>query len=1712
VFDAYTTLNNAKLGRSENAVSASKLASAVSIALGGDLLGSATFDGTSSITINATIKDDSHNHTIANIDGLQAALDAKLDGNGGKATDSDKLDGYDSSHFIRSFQVEDGDGTEVSITHGKELKFVEGGNIDINFTDTSSGSDADPYDLSFSVPNASTSTRGAVQLSTSVSSTSTVEAATPSAVKAAYDLAASKLAAGAKAADSEKLDGLDSTAFLRSNADDSLTGDLNLVGAALSATEKGLVHVLRPQGAMYETHSATVTGALAITLPVSWSSTMMSFWIDIYEYGGDTLGESLSLFVGGYNYSTTPSWNNVFAKVISSRTDKNYSVRFGHDGSKCVVYIGETGTTWSYPQVMVRDFMGGFNAGDNATWADGWDISFATTLGTHLKHVNASLVATTAEKLSAARTISLGGDLSGSTSFDGSANVTINAVVKDDSHNHTIANVDGLQAALDAKLDGNGGKATDSDKLDGYDSSHFIRSFQVEDGDGTEVSITHGKELKFVEGGNIDINFTDTSNGSDAEPYDLTFSVPNASTSARGAVQLSSAVNSTSTSIASTASATKQAFDKAVAAESNAKNYTDSKMSELLGDAPAAHLDTIRELGDALTDNESAITAINTEIAKKMDIHEHPYRSNTWMPSKSDIGLGNVPNYAASDTYTSSGTNLATRKAVYDAYTALNGSKLGKSENAVSATKLATARTISLAGDLSGSASFDGTGNISISATVGNDSHYHSQVYIQDTRGDSRAPSYYPDRYVSYDFQQDIDTGAGNDTWHVLQTVAKWSSYDDAHCQEQLAYTGENLKHRVATSDAAWGAWKTIAYTSDNVASASKLASARAISLVGDLSGSATFDGSANVSITVAIKDDSHNHIIANVDGLQSALEGKAAASHSHSYLPLGGGTMTGNITFSDNLEGISWARNTDGAHIRFKNDSDSDTNSYLEFATFDNGNEYFKWTVDEVEEMSLKSDGLRVVNSIYEAGVALSNKYLGKTAKAADSEKIDGYDSSQLMRRLDNTTDYKLTGNIMSCQERGNVLPVGLSSGYPYGTLLTFNDSSSRFRLYAPHHEGGYSALYVSTGWGSDSKVFERLLTWRDGDGRYVQQGDSIDNAEHAVSASKLATARTISLGGDLSGSTSFDGSANATISATVIDNSHNHTTLTGITKLGFAAQGTDAASITTTISSTSTFFDFNLSDDNGNDWWRWRFTPSGSSVYDAMTLKPVSNGNADLTVSGKVTADAFQGNASSATWADTVDVNVSSSTSFYNMVWHSGDALFSSNGVVQIRPSDKYMKFGSAEFSGAVDLKGGLKQDGHSILNGTDTWLRTSGNTGWYSATHGGGMYMTDSTWVRTYSSKKFRTDNTGTDAVYTAGGVKAEKGFFWGTQSLDDRYIRAGNVRILGTGTGNDYNAAAFEARGNGSSNTVKPTIGFHQPNVFAGSIRQENASEFRFYKQGATSYANVRAGTFYGALSGNASTATWADQVDVNTSASTSFYGVLWHSGDTVYASENQGFTVRPSDGFVKMKHGYLSNGYLQHSSDGTLVCTNTNKRTAGMYGTYDSTRIGHIWSMGTAYKIHDSGTNFGGLYGLAYKHTNNTTGGTMAGGHQMVWCAGGTPRAAMGDNIWTSGNVTAYSDRRVKTNIEPIENALEKVEQLGGYTFDRVDVENEDGTPVRQTGVIAQEVQAVLPEAVMQTGEDEHLSVAYGNMVGLLIEAVKELKTEVADLKEQLNNQ
>lgn len=139
---------------------------------------------------------------------------------------------------------------------------------------------------------------------------------------------------------------------------------------------------------------------------------------------------------------------------------------------------------------------------------------------------------------------------------DGSGKVAVSAVTSTE-----LGYLDGVTSAIQTQLNGKG----------------TMTSFVLEDGDGTEVTISNGKEVKFVEGAGIDINWTDTSPGSDSDPYDLTFTVTAASTSARGGVELATnneASAGTDTSRAVTPAGVKQAIDS--------RTY-----SELIGDGSA---------------------------------------------------------------------------------------------------------------------------------------------------------------------------------------------------------------------------------------------------------------------------------------------------------------------------------------------------------------------------------------------------------------------------------------------------------------------------------------------------------------------------------------------------------------------------------------------------------------------------------------------------------------------------------------------------------------------------------------------------------------------------------------------------------------------------------------------------------------------------------------------------------------------------------------------------------------------------------------------------------------------------------------------------------------------------------------------------------------------------------------------------------------------
>lgn len=100
------------------------------------------------------------------------------------------------------------------------------------------------------------------------------------------------------------------------------------------------------------------------------------------------------------------------------------------------------------------------------------------------------------------------------------------------------------------------------------------------------------------------------------------------------------------------------------------------------------------------------------------------------------------------------------------------------------------------------------------------------------------------------------------------------------------------------------------------------------------------------------------------------------------------------------------------------------------------------------------------------------------------------------------------------------------------------------------------------------------------------------------------------------------------------------------------------------------------------------------------------------------------------------------------------------------------------------------------------------------------------------------------------------------------------------------------------------------------------------------------------------------------------------------------------------------------------------------------------------------------------------------------------------------NFTATGDVTAYSDRRFKHNIETIENGLDIINRLRGVSYDK--------DQRSSVGVIAQEVEEVLPQ-VVHTDDEGMKSVAYGNIVGVLIEAIKQQQKQIEELQEEVKS-
>jgi hypothetical protein len=220
------------------------------------------------------------------------------------------------------------------------------------------------------------------------------------------------------------------------------------------------------------------------------------------------------------------------------------------------------------------------------------------------------------------------------------------------------------------------------------------------------------------------------------------------------------------------------------------------------------------------------------------------------------------------------------------------------------------------------------------------------------------------------------------------------------------------------------------------------------------------------------------------------------------------------------------------------------------------------------------------------------------------------------------------------------------------------------------------------------------------------------------------------------------------------------------------------------------------------------------------------------------------------------------------------------------------------------------------------------------------------------------------------------------------------------------------------------------------------------------------------------------------------------GNSWGSWSKIYAGYADTAGTATDSSKLPLTGGTMS-GPIRRNSHSTGFLEGSYNNVGG-----NSAYSNPIYTIGSSYNPSDS--SLGSMYGIGYAHPNFWGSGKTSDWGMYV-CAGGTINATIGSGavtIWAQNDIVAYSDIRVKDNIELVTNAIEKIKAIRGVTFTRKDAAFEDKDK-RHAGVIAQEVLEVMPEVVTGTDKDMY-SVAYGNMAALFIEAIKEQQTQIED--------
>jgi hypothetical protein len=139
-------------------------------------------------------------------------------------------------------------------------------------------------------------------------------------------------------------------------------------------------------------------------------------------------------------------------------------------------------------------------------------------------------------------------------------------------------------------------------------------------------------------------------------------------------------------------------------------------------------------------------------------------------------------------------------------------------------------------------------------------------------------------------------------------------------------------------------------------------------------------------------------------------------------------------------------------------------------------------------------------------------------------------------------------------------------------------------------------------------------------------------------------------------------------------------------------------------------------------------------------------------------------------------------------------------------------------------------------------------------------------------------------------------------------------------------------------------------------------------------------------------------------------------------------------------------------------------------------------------------------------GVSNLNGNSNTFGSIitTGGNVGIGTISPGYKLHVSGDIYASGDITAFSDIRLKENIVQLSGCLDKIDNMRGVSFNRID------TGTKHIGLIAQEVEAQFPELVATDLNTGFKSVNYGNVVAVLLECIRELKGDVNELKSRIS--